>query len=160
MSEMERIKAVRLRLPEEISSMKFRNEKYDCDDDLEEYLDRPEFEDIIGWKKVGKFKYSYGASLTRDENGKFKSIHEYYIDFILDSESDNTGEFVKSRELTQNELNKYIPKFIDFFCQVKLSYVKPEVSKDTLRVVEFGYYNGCDAPCCFDTTTDPFYDEV
>ena len=31
MSEMERIKAVRLRLPEEISSMKFRNEKYDCD---------------------------------------------------------------------------------------------------------------------------------
>ena len=157
MSEMERIKAVRLRLPSEISSMKFRNEKYDCDDDLEEYLDRPEFSDIIAWKQVGKFMPSYGASLVK-VNGEYKSLHEYYIDIILDRGYDEMGDFTKSRELTDTELVKYVPKFKAFFETVKLPC--PELSKETIRVVEFCYYNGSDAPVCFDTTTDPFYIEV
>lgn len=157
MSEMERIKAVRLRLPNEISSMKFRNEKYDCDDDIQEYLDRPEFSDIIDWKKPGKFMSSYGASLIK-VNGDWQSLHEYYIDFLLDRGWDDAGDFTKSRELTDNELVKYIPKFKAFFEAVKLPC--PELSKETIRVVEYCYYNGSDAPVCFDTTTDPFYDEV
>lgn len=159
MSEMERVKAVRLKLPEEIAKLKFRNEKFDCNDDLLEYLDRPEFSELVDWKTPGKFMKNYGGDLIKDENGDYQSKHEDYIDIILDDEWDvGYDEYVKARMLTENELNKYIPKFKDFFNQVHLPC--PEISKDTLRVVEFVYYNGCDAPCCFDVTEDKFYQEV
>ena len=157
MSEMERLRAVRLRLPKEISSMKFKRDDGLCDDDLQEYLDRPEFSNIVDWKKPGKFMKNYGASLIK-VNGDWQSLHEDYIDVILDRGWDEAGEFTKSRELTDNELVKYIPKFRAFFEAVKLPC--PELSKETIRVVEYCYYNGCDAPVCFDTTTDPFYNEV
>lgn len=155
MSSMERIKAVRLRLPETIAKLKFKNEKFDCDDDLTEYLYRPEFSDIVAWKEVGKFRVSYGASIIDDEPGY---ISEDYIDFLLDKSYDDSNEFVKSRCLTDNELSKYIPKFKNFF--EKTGLPKPEISVCTLRVVEYCYYNGSDAPCCFDESTDPFYNEV
>lgn len=159
MSSMEKVKAVRLILPDEIAKLKFRNEKYDCYDDLQEYLDRPEFSELVGWKNPGKFMASYGASLIKDEQGKYQSKHEYYIDIVLADDDDlDFGEYTKSRLLTENELNKYIPKFQSFFSQVKLPC--PTINKDTLRVVEFVYYNGCDAPCCFDVTVDKFYNEV
>ena len=159
MSEMERIKAVRLKLPEEIANLKFRNEKYDCDDDLAEYLDRPEFSDLTGWKKPGKFMKSYGGDLIRDENGELQSKHEDYLDIVLEDDWDTTfGEYVRSRWLTQDELGKYVPLFKDFFSRTNLPV--PEINKDTLRVVEYVYYNGCDAPCCFDVTIDRFYLEV
>lgn len=152
---MEKLKAVRLRLPETIANLKFRNEKFDCDDNLTEYLYRPEFSDIVMWKGVGNFRISYGADMIDEYPG---SISEYYIDFLLDVSYNDSDEFIRSRRLTDNELKKYIPKFSNFFDQVKLP--KPEINSDTLRVVEFCYYNGCDAPCCFDETTDPFYEEV
>jgi hypothetical protein len=158
MSEMERVKAVRLRLPEEIAKLKFRNEKYDCEDDLQEYLDRPEFSEFIGWKKPGLFMARYGGDLIKDENGNYQSKHEYYIDIVLADDDTNYDEYTKSRMLTENELEKYIPKFKTFFDLVKLPC--PPINKDTLRVVEFVYYNGCDAPCCFDITVDKFYQEV
>jgi len=159
MSSMEKVNAVRLRLPESIAKLKFRNEKYDCDDDLGEYLDRPEFSELVGWKKPGLFMYRYGGDLIKDENGNYQSKHEYYIDIVLADDDDlDFGEYTKARLLTENELNKYIPKFQSFFKQVNLPC--PELSKDTLRVVEFVYYNGCDAPCCFDVTVDKFYQEV
>ena len=157
MSEMERLRAVRLRLPKEISSMKFKRDDGLSDDDLQEYLDRPEFSDIVDWKKPGKFMKNYGASLIK-VNGDWQSLHEDYIDIILDRGWDDVGDFTKSRELSDNELVKYIPKFKAFFETVKLPC--PELSKETIRVVEYCYYNGSDAPVCFDTTTDPFYNEV
>ena len=40
MSSMERMKAVRLRLPEAIAKLKFRNEKFDCDDTNQYYTFR------------------------------------------------------------------------------------------------------------------------
>jgi hypothetical protein len=156
---MERIKAVRLKLPEEIAKLKFRNEKYDCDDDLAEYLDRPEFSELTGWKKPGKFMKNYGGDLFRDENGELQSKHEDYIDIILEDDWDvGCDELIRARWLTENELNKYVPMFKDFFSRANLPV--PEISKDTLRVVEYVYYNGCDAPCCFDVTVDKFYQEV
>ena len=159
MSSMQRIKAVRLKLPEEIAKLKFRNEEYNCDEDLQEYLDRPEFSELVGWKTPGKFMKNYGGDLIRDENGEYQSKHEDYIDIILFEEDElDCDEYVKSRMLTENELNKYKPKFEHFFSQVKLPF--PEISKYTLRVVEYAYYNGCDAPCCFDVTVDKFYQEV
>ena len=158
MSSMAKIKAVRLRLPEAIAKLRFKNDKYDWEDDLSEYLDRPEFSDLVGWKQVGKFMSNYGGDLIKDENGEYKSKEEYYIDIILEDEYVDCGEYVKSRMLTENELNKYIPKFQDFFIRVKLPF--PEISKYTLRVVEYVYYNGSDAPCCFDVTVDDFYQEV
>ena len=155
MSCMEKLKAVRLRLPETIANLKFKNEKYDCDDDLSDYMERREFNDLVAWKEIGKFRLSYGCNLVREE---LRYIHEDYIDFLLDVDYNCYDEFVKSRKLNENELNKYIPKFSDFFDKVKLP--KPEISTNTSGVVEYCYYTGCDAPCCFDETTDPFYDEI
>lgn len=155
MSEMEKLKAVRLRLPKAIANLKFRNEKFDCDDDLSNYLEQPEFSDLVAWKTIGKFRLSYGANVVKEDPGY---IHEDYIDFLLDVDYDCYDEFVKSRRLTENELNKYIPKFSELFDRVGLP--KPEINSDTLRLVEYCYYTGCDAPCCFDETTDPFYEEI
>lgn len=158
MSSMEKVRAVRLRLPESIAKLKFKNEEYDCDDDLQEYLDRIEFGELVAWKQAGTFMYRYGANLIK-VNGDWQSKHEYYIDITLyDKDELDCEEYTKSRMLTETELNKYIPKFEHFFSQVKLPF--PEISKYTLRVVEYAYYNGCDSPCCFDVTVDKFYQEV
>lgn len=76
---------------------------------------------------------------------------ESYIDYVLEYEYDADGEYGKTRALSDNEKAKYLPIF---------QQIDPDVNMDNVRLVEFCWYNCCEAPDYYDDINDPFYDEV
>ena len=108
------------------------------DDDLGWYTEKA-FPDIFGYGDRGKFQWS-------------PTYPRRFIDFVLDYEYDCDGEYGKVRELYPSEKEKYLPVFQKLF---------PELdSLDDVRLVEFCYYNGCEAEDYYDLKDDPFYKEV
>ena len=105
--------------------------------------------DDLGWAIEKRFPeiFSYG------DEGKFQCspTEDSFIDFVLESEYDADGEYGKTRSLTENEKRKYLPMF---------RKIDPTVNMDFVRLVEFCWYNGCEAPSYYDHMNDPFYDEV
>lgn len=104
------------------------------------YLEN-EFPDIFDYATVGKFQ----IAPTED------AFFDYVIEYEWDADD---GEYGKIRELTSNEKIKYFSVFqkIDpSINMVKMNYV---------RLVEFCWYNCCEAPSYYDYMDDPFYDEV
>ena len=130
-----------LRIPMERLNMSHINnilaQKYeDYGDDYSFYLET-EFADIFDYAKVGKFQI---APTT-----------ESYIDYILEYERYANGTYGRTRALTENEKEKYISTF---------QQIDPNVNMDYVRLVEFCWYNGTEAPDYYDDINDPFYDEV
>ena len=82
---------------------------------------------------------------------QFSPTEELYVDYVLDYEYDCDGEYGKVRELYPSEKAKYLPKFLDIFSHINMNDVK---------LVEFCWYNGCDAPDYYEPMNDPFYQEV
>lgn len=76
---------------------------------------------------------------------------ENYIDYVLEYEWDADGEYGKTRALYDSEKNKYEPIF---------QKIDPDINMDWVRLVEFCWYNGTEAPNYYDDTNDSFYDEV
>jgi hypothetical protein len=113
---------------------KFPNE--DVMDDLGFYIESA-LPDLFDYGQIGKFQLS--------------PTDEPFIDYVLDYEYDADGEFGKTRALTENEKKKYLPVF---------EKIDPEINMDFVRLVEFCWYNGCEAPDYYDHTNDPFYEEV
>lgn len=113
---------------------KFPNE--DVMDDLGFYIESA-VPDLFGYGDVGKFQLS--------------PTDEPFIDYVLDYELDADGEYGKTRALTDNEKKKYLPVF---------QKIDPEINMEFVRLVEFCWYNGCEAPDYYDETRDDFYDEV
>jgi len=68
-------------------------------------------------------------------NGKY--VSNYYLCYVLKYVYDADGEFGRSRSLTPTEQEKYKEIF-----SKKLKDVDPS----KFRLVDFCYYNGCDAP--------------
>ena len=99
----------------------------------------------IGEKFPGLF--SYGTE------GKFQCSPTVtpFIDFLLEHEYDAEGEYGKTRALTDREKAKYHPMF---------AQIDPDINMDFVRLVEFCWYNGCEAEDYYDHMNDPFYDEV
>lgn len=113
---------------------KFPNE--DIMDDLGFYVESA-LSDLFDYGEVGKFQLS--------------PTDEPFIDYVLDYEYDADGEYGKTRELTDNEKKKYLSVF---------QKIDPEINMDFVRLVEFCWYNGCEAPDYYDETKDDFYNEV
>lgn len=113
---------------------KFPNE--DVMDDLDFYIESA-LSDLFGYGDVGKFQLS--------------PTDEPFIDYVLDYEFDADGEYGKTRALTENEKKKYLPVF---------QKIDPDINIDFVRLVEFCWYNGCEAPDYYDETKDDFYEEV
>ena len=105
--------------------------------------------DDLGWAIEKKFPeiFNYGTV------GKFQLAPTCgdFVDFLLDKEWDADGEYGKIRTLSDREKTKYLPEF---------QKIDPNVNMDFVRLVEFCWYNGCEAPDYYDETKDPFYDEV
>lgn len=122
-----------LRIPMEKLNIKFTEEE----------------EDDLGWAVEKRFPeiFDYGTE------GKFQlaPTESLFVDFLLDKEWDADGEYGKTRSLTENEKLKYLPKF---------QQIDPDVNMDDVRLVEFCWYNCCEAPDYYDHMNDPFYDEV
>ena len=93
--------------------------------------------ELFGWGDIGKFQFAPTETL--------------YIDYVLDYEYDCDGEYGKVRELYPSEREKYRNKFLEVFKVIMMTDVK---------LVEFCWYNGTDAPDYYDETKDPFYDHV
>lgn len=110
----------------------------DVDDDLCYYTEKA-FPDIFGYGDRGKFQWS-------------PTYPKQFIDFVLEYEYDCDGEYGKVRELYPSEKAKYLPVF---------QKLLPGLDNlDDVRLVEFCWYNGCEAPDYYDLKDDPFYKEV
>jgi hypothetical protein len=105
--------------------------------------------DDLGWAIEKKFHefFDYGTV------GKFQLAPtcSNFVDLLLEKECDADGEYGKIRTLSDREKSKYLPEF---------QKIDPNVNMDFVRLVEFCWYNGCEAPDYYDETKDPFYDEV
>lgn len=112
-------------------------EKYeDYEDDFSFYLENT-FPEIFDYATVGMFQIA--------------PTIESFIDYVLEREWDADGEYGKTRALNDNEKAKYLSTF---------QQIDPDVNMDYVRLVEFCWYNGTEAPDYYDDTNDPFYDEV
>lgn len=74
-----------------------------------------------------------------------------YIDYVLEKEYEGGSEWGRTRELSAEELN---------FARSKFLCVTPNANWLRIKLVEYCYYNGCDAPDYYDASQDPFYDSI
>ena len=114
-------------------------EKYPDDDvmdDITFYLEDV-LPDLFGYGDRNKFQMS--------------PTEERFIDYVLDYEYDCDGDYGKVRELYDSEKEKFRSTF---------EQIDPNINMDYVRLVEFCWYNGCDAPNYYDITKDPFYKEL
>lgn len=110
----------------------------DVDDDLQWYTEMA-FPGLWEYGDPGKFQWS-------------PTYPRQFVDFVLDYKYGCDGEWGKVRELYPTEKAKYLPIFQKLF---------PELDNlDDVRLVEFCWYNGCEAPDYYDLKDDPFYEEV
>ena len=128
---MERINMNYIR---KIIAQKYPNENHE--DDFSWYLESA-LSDVFDYGTVGKFQIA--------------PTEENFVDYVLEYEWDADGEYGKTRALTENEKAKYLPTF---------QKIDPDINMDFVRLVEFCWYNGCEAPDYYDDEHDSFYDEV
>ena len=76
---------------------------------------------------------------------------EPFVDYVLEHEYDCDGDYGKVRELYESEKEKFRPVF---------QKIDPDINMDYVRLVEFCWYNGCEAPDYYDPQEDPFYKEL
>lgn len=110
----------------------------DVDDDFVWAMEKA-FPDICDYGNINKFQWS-------------PTYPRQFIDFVLDYEYDCDGEYGKVRELYPSEKIKYLPIFQKLLPGLD--------SLDDVRLVEFCWYNGSEAPDYYDLKDDPFYLEV
>lgn len=105
-------------------------------DDLEYYIERT-FPDLFGYGTINKFQLA--------------PTEEEFIDYVLDYEWDCNVSYGKVRELYDSEKEKFKPIF---------QQLDPDINMDYVRLVEFCWYNGSEAPSYYNTTEDFFYKEL
>lgn len=96
-----------------------------------------QFAGLFDYGEVGKFQ--------------FAPTDTWYIDYVLDYEWDADGEYGKTRALTEREKAAFDSVFRNIY---------PDVNMDDVRLVEFCWYNGTEAPDYYDEENDSFYDEI
>ena len=122
-----------LRIPLERLNLVFTEDEMD---DLSWSIEK-RFPDIFDYAEAGKFQLA--------------PTYSQFVDYVLEHEYGADGEYGKTRALTDREKEKYRPVF---------QRINPDVNMDFVRLVEFCWYNCCEAPDYYDETKDRFYDEV
>ena len=105
-------------------------------DDLSFFLEAG-MPDIFGYGDKNKFQMSPTC--------------EPFIDYVLDYEYDCEGDYGKVRKLYDSEKEKFRPVF---------QKIDPDINMDYVHLVEFCWYNGCEAPSYYDPQEDSFYKEL
>lgn len=108
----------------------------DIMDDLGFYIESS-LPDLFDYGKVNKFQLAPTC--------------EPFIDYVLEYEYDCDGDYGKVRELYNSEKEKFRPIF---------QQLDPDLNMDYVRLVEFCWYNGCEAPDYYDPQEDEFYKEL
>ena len=117
-----------------VITQKYPNENHE--DDFSWYLESA-LPDVFDYATVGKFQIAPTESP--------------FFDYVLDYEYDADGEYGKTRALYESEKAKYLPVF---------QKIDPNIDMNYVRLVEFCWYNGCEADDYYDDVNDSFYDEV
>lgn len=119
-----------IRLPFEATGIA---SKFENNSDMRDYL-----EDNFAAFRDGKFQIAPTES--------------FFVDYVIERERDSCdGEYGKIRELYPSEKIRFGELFRIIF---------PEANLDALRVVEYCWYNCCEAPDYYDITEDDFYKEI
>ena len=108
----------------------------DIMDDLGYYIEKT-FPDLFSYGTINKFQLA--------------PTRESFIDYVLDYEWDCDGEYGKIRDLYDSEKDKFRTIF---------QHLDPDINMDYVRLVEFCWYDSCEAPDYYDLTKDPFYKEL
>ena len=108
----------------------------DIMDDFGFYIEHLD-DDLFDYGKVDKFQLA--------------PTEEPFIDYVLEYEYDAEGEYGKVRDLYDSEKEKFKPIF---------QQLDPDINMDYVRLVEFCWYNGCEAPDYYDPMQDEFYKEL
>lgn len=128
------VKCIKLDYIKNIIAEKYPNEEYE--DDFSWYLESA-LPEVFDYATIGKFQLA--------------PTKERYIDYVLDYEYDAYGEYSKTRALSENEKAKYLPTF---------QKIDPDINMNYVRLVEFCWCNGSEAPDYYDDENDSFYDEI
>ena len=107
----------------------------DIMNDLGFYIE--DLDDLFDYGKVNKFQLA--------------PTEKPFIDYILDYEYDAEGAYGKVRYLYESEKEKFRPIF---------QQLDPNIDMNHVRLVEFCWYNGCEAPDYYDPMEDEFYKEL
>jgi hypothetical protein len=108
----------------------------DIMDDFGYYIEEA-FPDLFDYGTVNKFQIA--------------PTKEWFIDYVLDKEWDCEGSYGKVRELYNSEKEKFRHVF---------QQLDPDINMNYVRLVEFCWYNGTEAPDYYDPTKDEFYKEL
>lgn len=130
MSDYESKKAIRYRIPKSLTE---------------------EQQEELFWKYArygkGNLKKEYNLEheMSSDSGVNYSNGEsEHYLDIVLkETYGTISGNFADSRNITDEEANKYLGDFKKIF---------PDIEKEDLRYVFYCYYNGVDAPACYDVT--------
>ena len=69
----------------------------------------------------------------------------------LEYDYEGSGDYGKIRSLYESEKEKYLPVF---------KQLDPEIDMNNVRLVEFCWYNGTEAPDYYNEVYDDFYKEI
>lgn len=108
----------------------------DINDDMSYYLEST-FPELFGYASPGMFMRS--------------PTEEAFIDYVLEHEYDVFGEYGKVRDLSEREKTKYLEIF---------KQLDPNIDMNKVRLVEYCWYNGTEAPSYYEFEDDGFYKEV
>lgn len=131
-----RIPADKINFENLVNELQKKYPDEDIMDDLSCYLEEG-FPDLFDYGTKCKFQM---APTTKP-----------FIDYLIDYEYDCEGEYGKVRELYDSEKEKFRPIF---------QKIDPNINMEFVRLVEFCWYNGCEAEDYYDITDDPFYKEL
>ena len=109
--------------------------------------------DTDSWDFCIDFEDEHPTLFGGTHNFQFAPTDEPFLDYLLFRKYDCSGEFGKTRSLYPSEKEKYLPIFQQLI---------PDIDMDDVRLVEYCWYNGTEAPDYYDESTyhDDFYDEV
>lgn len=150
MSDYERVKVVRFK-PTEQAFLKLGiltpSDLWDLEDKMPAVFG---YEARRALERAGKPFFTVDSGYNDKEHKC-----NYYIDCVLRrADGEDAGDWGRIRRLYPTELEKYKRLFSE-----ALGF-EIECTDDDMKLVEFCFYNGCDAPDYFDETEDPFYKEV
>jgi hypothetical protein len=83
-----------------------------------------------------------------DTNWTTRQLGSKLIDYLIEKEWDADGDWGKTRALYVAEKEKFKPLF---------RQIDPNINMNYVRLVEFCWYNGCEADDYYDETIDSFY---
>lgn len=94
------------------------------------------------------------ATITTEGMFEIAPTSESFVDFVLVEEWDSYGEWGKTRALYDSEREKFLP----LYRKLNANFTVEDMQ--AVRLVDFCYYNCCEAPDYYDDTVDEFFAEL